>query len=139
VDDDPAGLKKQKGKEYLKNLKKWCYEAGAPVGEEEEEDEEFGVGKVGSIAGVGHVANTKAKLKGVAMFKRLGKSGRAAAEAAGTAETVITRDQIKQENEAAMVWPGRDCFPARRRLRPRLRSPSLSPSPSPVPPVTVAL
>jgi hypothetical protein len=23
VDDDPAGLKKQRGKEYLKNLKKW--------------------------------------------------------------------------------------------------------------------
>jgi hypothetical protein len=84
VDDDPAGLKKQRGKEYLKNLKKWCYEAGAPVGEEEEEDEEFGVGKVGGIAGVGHVANTKAKLKGVAMFKRLGKSGRAAAEAGMT-------------------------------------------------------
>lgn len=73
VDDDPGGMNAKRGKAYMEQTKKWCYQAGPPVESDEDEDDAAG-GEVGfSVSGgMSNIHKVGSKLTSVSKFKRIG-------------------------------------------------------------------
>ena len=100
VEEDPAGLKNKKGREYTEQVKKWCYEAGPPV--ESEDEEEDAAGNDGGLGGsLGSLGRVNAKLSTVSQFKRIGTRNRNADPDAPM--QVVKRGDLKSESNRAQA------------------------------------
>ena len=53
VDDDPAGMRLKRGRQYVALAKKWCFKAGPPVESESESDDDGGGGGGGGVKPAG--------------------------------------------------------------------------------------